>query len=1077
MIPLHLALKRLATIIPAVGLLLLVSVNPMAQSTKLPEPTGYVSDLAGVMDVEAKSRLESFLDKLKDKSKLGLYVVIVGSTGDQEVSAFSKQLARDWNIGAQGARNKSLLLVVSADSKTSFTQVSRLAQADLPEGVLGEMSYRMQKPLQDGLLTEAVDKGVKVFANALAEKIGFNVSEIETTPVVATSDPTDSPQSTLVSAQDSQKTRPRVVNETKPESQATPPVDTPEAAPRRSETPIDEPVTTDPPATEPTPAEPTEGEVNEAGTEKSKPATKKPASAKTNTAVAKKPETRTPEELAELELDESEEVELTLTKPLPERAIKLKEFLETHPDSKSRPRAIELLISTHAGLGDQKLKNGDLAGGIEQMMRAIDEADVNISEKLFAGVIAQIPMNLYLRGERAAAFKAAQEIETKFGSDPKRLLEVAGFYLGIERANETVRLAESAVKLAPDLAEAHRVLAVGLHLSLRLDEAVAEYKKTVELDPSSKVSRGSLADLYRAAGKTEEALALYDEQLTADPKNKPALAGKVVSLFELGRTDEANSTLQAAIARDPVNLPLLTGAAYWLAAHENYEGAFALAGRAIGIEPRYTWAQIALAHAYLGLQRPLDAERAIRFARQYGKFPTLNYELASILSSMGLYDEASEVLRQSFSINDGQIQTLLAGHVPASEKNFIDLIAPERRAGIYQPKAADNATNAQILKSLLALNTALAPGDGEKINEKAAVAAAKDFTAGTDGMRAFRQLYAANRLLRNGIGMTTSLGFIADARNALDDALKVPGLALAAQAEEFRDLRALSISTGTVPDIAPAPTEALATILKGKLEDLEGWALFNQENYSDAVLHLRKATEMLPAETPSWRGALWHLGASLEQAGQKEEALDAYIKSYRSGPSEAVRRSLIEQLYKKIHGSLDGLEDRIGFGTAARNGQLSSPAAEPPVAPATEISTPVETPRPESESTTAPDETPKAESDAPASPASTEPPSPISDESLRSAASRLRSNIKITGRILDSDKVGIANVVVVLISPSGTVLAATTDNEGSYSFKVAPSQKTYRVIPSKEGLSFTPIDRTLPGLFEDLKIDFVGTRP
>src|SRR5262249_42906993 len=186
---------------------------------------------------------------------------------------------------------------------------------------------------------------------------------------------------------------------------------------------------------------------------------------------------KTAAELAEAELDEIDEVELTLTKPLPERAVKLKEFLDTHPDSKSRPRAIELLISTHAGLGDQKLKNGDIAGGIEQMMHAIDEADTNIPEKLFAGVIAQIPTNLYLRGEREAAYKAAQSIETKFGNDPKRLLEMAGFYLSVERGNDTVRVAENVLKLAPDLAEAHRMLAVGLHISLRLDEAAAEYKK------------------------------------------------------------------------------------------------------------------------------------------------------------------------------------------------------------------------------------------------------------------------------------------------------------------------------------------------------------------------------------------------------------------------------------------------------------------------------------------------------------------------------------------------------------------------------------------------------------------------
>jgi hypothetical protein len=102
----------------------------------------------------------------------------------------------------------------------------------------------------------------------------------------------------------------------------------------------------------------------------------------------------------------------------------------------------------------------------------------------------------------------------------------------------------------------------------------------------------------------------------------------------------------------------------------------------------------------------------------------------------------------------------------------------------------------------------------------------------------------------------------------------------------------------------------------------------------------------------------------------------------------------------------------------------------------------------------------------------------MSEEELRNAANRLRSNVKITGRIMDSDKVGLANVVVVLISPSGAVMAATTDNEGHYSFTVAPSQKTYRVIPSKDGYTFAPLDRTFAGLFEDMKqIDFVGSKP
>ena len=1047
---------RLLTVIPAVGLFFLISANPFAQSNQLPAPSSHLSDFAGVIDADTKTRLESLLQGLKEKSKIDLYVAVVESTGAQEIAPFSQQLARNWNIGVKTSRTKTLLLVVSTASKSSFTQFTRMVQADLPDGVLGEMSYRMSGPLSDGRFAEAVDSGVHVFANALAEKIGFKVSDIETTSSTVaanTSVPTDSPQPVLVSAKDTPRTRPRSIRDTpKAEAQATPPVDapktepTPEATP--SESPAAEPIES--PKTEATPEESPKPDVVK--TEATKPGRKKPPAAAPKSTPVKQ---KTAAEIAEQDADESEEVELTLTKPLPERAVKLREFLDTHPESKSRPRAIELLISTHAGLGDQKLKNGDIGGGIEQMMHAIDEADPGIPENLFAGVIAQIPTNLYLRGEREAAYKAAQSIETKFGNDPKRLLEMAGFYLSVERGSDTVRVAESAVKLAPDLAEAHRMLAVGLHISLRLDEAAAEYKKTLELDPASKVSRGSLADLYRAAGKNEEALALYNEQLAANPKDKAARAGKVIALFELNRADEANSALQSALADEPRNLPLLSGAAYWLAAHDNNEKALELALKATALEPRYTWAQIALAHALAGVKRPLDAERSLRYARQYGKFPTLTYELASVLASMGLYEEAAEVLRESFTIKDDQIQAYLAGRVKVSDTSFIDLLAPERRAGIYQPASADTAANAKTMKALLSFSTAITPAEGQKIDEPAAVATAKEFASGSDSMRPFRQVYAASRLARNGVGITTALDLIAQARRATDEALKVPVLTLAVQADEFRDMRASAISSGSVPDIAPAPAAVLANIYKGRLEDLEGWALFNDEKYSEAVVHLKKAAEMLPAETPAWRIALWHLGVTLEQSGQKEQALDAYIKSYKGEPApSAVRRSVIEQLYKRINGSLDGLEEKLGAATGAAV-STSTPATSTP-----------ETTTPEP----APAETPKSEP-AP-------PPKTMSDEALKNASARLRTTVKVTGRIVDSNKVGIPNVTVVLISPSGSVMAATTDNEGIYSFKVAPTEKTYRVIPSKDGYTFTPIDRALPGLFEDLKeIDFVGTKP
>jgi uncharacterized membrane protein YgcG/tetratricopeptide (TPR) repeat protein len=1067
-------------LLAAAGLFALTTVTPLAQSLQLPAPTSHISDLANVIDPQTRSRLETVLANLQDKTKIELYVAMVDSTGDDDIALFSQRLATKWNIAAKTSRTKSLLLVVSAASKSSFTQFSRAAQGQLPDGVLGEMSYRMRGPLSEGRFTDAIAEGVHVFVSALAEKIGFNAADVESSAVAVDKPASDAPQTVLVSASEVEKTRPRVVTDT-PKVQdppPTPPTDTPKAEP--TETAKPEAAPSESPTPETTPAETSKTETAKPeNTEASKTETDKPRkniSATGTTNVSKRTAKTTALQPPQSEEDEEETVALTLVLPVAERIVKLKQFLDTHPDSKQRPTAIEYLVSGYAQLGDQKLKNGDTAGGVQQLLQAIETADNTASDKLFDGVISQVPANLYLRGEREAAFKAAQNIENKFGSDPKRLLAIASFYLGIERGDEAARLAESALKLAPDLADAHRIRALGLHINLQLDDAAAEYKRTVELDPTAKASRVSLADLYRASGKPEQALALYNEELVADPKDRAARAGKVISLLELSRLDEANTELDAAVKEDSQNLPLLTGAAYWFATHGDKNKAFGLARQAVGVESRYTWAQIAMAHAFLLAKQPLDAERAMRYARQYGKFPTLNYELANVLATMGLYQEAVDVLRESFSVKDGQINTRLAGHIPASDASFIELLAPERRAGIFQATGPDTAENAKMLKALLAFDTAITPAEGEKINETAAVDAAQEFASGTDAMRAFRQLYAASRLLRNNIGIPTTLDLVAAARKATDDALSTPSLTLAVQADEFRNLRARAIAAGNVPDVSEAPRDVLANILKGRIEDLEGWALFNQEKYSDAIEHLRKAADILPNGTPAWRSALWHLGAVSEQTGQKQEALDYYIRSYQGGEEDTVRRSVIEQLYRKLNGSLDGFEARLNAPVA------EPPKAEPPKSETTVTDAPKTEPAPpKAEPANAPPDAAKPQPDASSKPETTEtalPAKELSDEELRNAASRLRSTIKITGRVVDASNTGIANVTVVLVSPSGSVLAATTNNDGKYSFTVAPSQKGYRLIPSKEGYSFTPVDRNLAALIDDQRdVDFVAAKP
>src|SRR6185437_14863537 len=86
--------------------------------------------------------------------------------------------------------------------------------------------------------------------------------------------------------------------------------------------------------------------------------------------------------------------------PVDKRLTMLKDFIAAHPKSVAVPRAQELIVSAHATLGDQKLAAGDIDGGLDEFSSALAEVPSDMSDRLFTEVIARIPMNLFIRGQR-----------------------------------------------------------------------------------------------------------------------------------------------------------------------------------------------------------------------------------------------------------------------------------------------------------------------------------------------------------------------------------------------------------------------------------------------------------------------------------------------------------------------------------------------------------------------------------------------------------------------------------------------------------------------------------------------------
>lgn len=604
-----------------------------------------------------------------------------------------------------------------------------------------------------------------------------------------------------------------------------------------------------------------------------------------------------------------------------ERINLLQKFIENFPKSGEKTHALELIVSARAEIAEEKLRGGDAASGVEFFKLAVKDAPPLVSDKLFTEILLQIPTNLFFRSQQASAVEVAKMIEERIDGNANQLLGLATFYLGTENADEAKRLANKAIAINPNLPAAYQTLGLANRLNFQLDEAVNSYAKALELDVNSSISRRSLAEMKRAVGKSDEAIALYREILTKDETDIAAQTGLTLALFDADKRGEAETAMQKSLAQNPDNLPLLVGAAYWYAAHEDGAKTVELAQRAIAVEPRYTWAYIALGRGFLQQKHFLEAEKALLTAKRYGNFPTLNYEIASVRLAAGFYREAAEELKKSFAVKDGSLQTRLGGRVAVEAKNFIELLSLERRASIFEPLAADSSENADRIKSLLDFSQKLEAADADETIVSEAV---NEFVKGDDKMKVHRQIFAANRLLENKKALPKVLELTRAAIGGVDSSLEVANPAAAILADELYESRTIAIIRGQVIIVPDVPRQTLLNILRGRIEDISGWALYQQGKTSEAVVRLKRAVSVLPEKSAWSRASLWRLGTALDADGKSKEALEAYIKSYSDSEPSQTRRIIIESVYQKINGSLEGLDEKIGTKPASAVSETNS---------------------------------------------------------------------------------------------------------------------------------------------------------
>jgi uncharacterized protein len=170
-------------VIPVTAFILLLAgmVSAYAQTAQspLPAPTGYVNDYAGVVDSASKARMETTLGNLDRQQQIQFAVVVVDTTGGQDIFDYSLAVARGWGIGAKDAQKPSLLLLAAIKDRKGFTQVSRHLEGDLPDGLVGQIQReRIVPAFRAGEYGRGLEDTVNAYIGIIAAKQGFSTDKI-----------------------------------------------------------------------------------------------------------------------------------------------------------------------------------------------------------------------------------------------------------------------------------------------------------------------------------------------------------------------------------------------------------------------------------------------------------------------------------------------------------------------------------------------------------------------------------------------------------------------------------------------------------------------------------------------------------------------------------------------------------------------------------------------------------------------------------------------------------------------------------------------------------------------------------
>lgn len=232
-----------------------------------------------------------------------------------------------------------------------------------------------------------------------------------------------------------------------------------------------------------------------------------------------------------------------------------------------------------------------------------------------------------------------------------------------------ITLVASVARAQEDMPEVARSLmeeAEHARESNRIDDAIAKYRRVIEVAPALASAYVNLGAIYFKQGKVAEAYDTFVRGVASAPADRTLLSNAAAAAQQLGKSADALKYVDEAIAKMPRDAALHALRSTILRSMNRNDDALAAISQASQFAPDDAKYQFSRGNILASLGRKDDAIAAYRKAVDLDRtFLRAYYNLGAVLFEAGRYDEALDAYRMALAPIDQQF----ANHQPVETIN------------------------------------------------------------------------------------------------------------------------------------------------------------------------------------------------------------------------------------------------------------------------------------------------------------------------------------------------------------------------------------------------------------------------